>query len=175
MKIALLLEYFGKNLSGSQFQKDARTVQSLVEEALSIWFRSNKLIRLTLSSRTDSGVHALGQVAHFVCPDTDDAELLDEQALAWGLNGILPADISVRAVSVVPETFTLVIAPSKEIMSTAFSIDRSVHLYLRTRIISYAQSLTLKVCIKQLFVCPAAMILLLFVLVKQTTRAQFAG
>jgi len=106
MRIALLIEYLGKNFHGSQAQKNTRTVQSVLEEAVSIWLRLKEPARLVFSGRTDSGVHALGQVAHFDLPaDYLRRQPLDMQALCWGLNGILPNDLSVRAAAPVDSAF----------------------------------------------------------------------
>ncbi len=106
MRIALLVEYLGKNFHGSQAQKDLRTVQSVLEEALYVRLRLEKPIRVMFSGRTDSGVHAIGQVGHFDLPAryTNEQDI-DIQALCWGLNGILPADLSVRAASPVDLAF----------------------------------------------------------------------
>ena len=106
-RTALLVEYFGKGFHGSQAQKkNIRTVQSVLEEALSTWLRLKKPIRVMFSGRTDSGVHALGQVGHFDLPaDYSSQQSLDMQALCWGLNGILPADVSVRAAAPVDPAF----------------------------------------------------------------------
>jgi tRNA pseudouridine38-40 synthase len=112
MRIALLLEYNGKNFCGSQSQKDLRTVQSVLEEALAIYFRLNKAntkkpLRAILSGRTDSGVHSSGQVAHFELP-TEQAEGFegtDLHAFAWSINGILPDDICVKQAATVGTDF----------------------------------------------------------------------
>lgn len=105
-RIALLVEYIGKNFHGSQSQKDLRTVQSVLEDALAVWLRLEKPIRVIFSGRTDSGVHAIGQVAHFDLPAHYCSEhKLDIEALCWGLNGILPADLSVRAATPVDSAF----------------------------------------------------------------------
>ena len=60
MKIALGVEYFGKNFHGWQIQKSGlRTVQSEVESALSEV--ANHPVRVFCSGRTDAGVHAVEQ------------------------------------------------------------------------------------------------------------------
>jgi len=62
--IKLTIEYDGTNLNGWQIQpRKQRTVQGLIEKALKVilWEK----VRLIGSGRTDSGVHAIGQVAHF--------------------------------------------------------------------------------------------------------------
>jgi len=106
MRIAALIEYLGKNFHGSQSQKNERTVQSVLEEALGIWLGLDRPAAIVFSGRTDSGVHALGQVAHFDLPtDYMKHQSLDMQALCWGLNGILPGDLSVRAAAPVDQAF----------------------------------------------------------------------
>ncbi len=69
------MEYAGEKFSGSQMQANARTVQEDFEKALNVLFRtgSTRSIKATLCGRTDAGVNARGQVAHF---DLDDEFLL---------------------------------------------------------------------------------------------------
>jgi len=105
-RIALLLEYSGKNFHGSQFQGGVRTVQHELEKAVSVLAKVET--RVHMSGRTDTGVNAGGQVAHFdfpfAGPDDQLGQDLDLHQMAWSLNGILPRDISVD-LQVVPETF----------------------------------------------------------------------
>jgi tRNA pseudouridine38-40 synthase len=98
-RVALLLEYWGTKFHGSQYQRDTRTVQSVLESSLSTILREP--IRAIFSGRTDSGVHARGQVAHF---DTT-TEDLDLWRFTWGLNGILPHDLSAKSAQIVPASF----------------------------------------------------------------------
>jgi len=90
---ALLLEYDGSEYSGWQRQHAQPTIQATVEEALQTFLRCDPL-RVTGSGRTDSGVHARGQVAHFECDVIPD-DLLRQ--IVHALNGLLPASITVRA------------------------------------------------------------------------------
>ena len=62
-RTALKIGYIGTNFHGFQRQKDVKNVQSLLENNLSLYFSKNILIKG--SGRTDAGVHALGQCAHF--------------------------------------------------------------------------------------------------------------
>jgi len=101
MRVALLIEYSGKRFHGSQFQAGVRTVQSELEAALSTFWRQP--VRAIFSGRTDSGVHAAGQVVHF---DLNIApEQFDKWRFCWGVNGILAQDLSVTTAQVVPDDF----------------------------------------------------------------------
>jgi tRNA pseudouridine38-40 synthase len=84
----LEVSYKGTRYSGFQVQENALTVQSEIERALEIFLRS--AVRLTGSSRTDSGVHALQNYFHF-----DSAELIAEKGL-YNINSILNDDIVVK-------------------------------------------------------------------------------
>ena len=94
----LLLEYDGTDFEGWQVQGARRTVQGCVVAALETIVGVR--VQLTGSGRTDSGVHAEGQVAS-VRLDTR----LDAAALQRALNGNLPDDVAVRAVDVVADDF----------------------------------------------------------------------
>lgn len=98
MRLAAGVEYDGGAFSGWQRQTGARTVQAVVERALS------KVADTTLSvvtgGRTDTGVHATGQVFHF---DTH-AQRADHEWLRGG-NSLLPADVTLLWVRSVPDDF----------------------------------------------------------------------
>ena len=69
----LVIQYDGKEFYGWQNQKNKRTVQGEIEFALAKVFKSHTRITIHGSGRTDSGVHAYGQVAHFdYCTDLSD-------------------------------------------------------------------------------------------------------
>lgn len=96
--IKLTLEYDGTHYHGWQRQPRLNTIQGTVENALQQLTR--KPIRITGAGRTDAGVHALGQVAHFAPPISFDSD-------TWtrGLNALLPDDIAVRSAEEVPSSF----------------------------------------------------------------------
>lgn len=99
-RIAVEIEYVGKGFHGSQYQLGQRTVQSELESAFSILARSE--VRVILSGRTDSGVHATGMVGHFEWNrDTEP----DIGKLVRAANGILKRDIAIKRAKVVPDTF----------------------------------------------------------------------
>ncbi len=94
-KLKLVIAYDGTAYAGWQVQKIGTGVQEKVEAALAKLFPSRP--RLHSSSRTDTGVHALGLVAHFEVPR---AELKwPPRKLVLALNAHLPADIRVLAAS----------------------------------------------------------------------------
>jgi tRNA pseudouridine38-40 synthase len=96
--IRLLVEYDGTAYCGWQRQKNGLSIQQLLEEA--IGRITGEESRVIGSGRTDAGVHALGQVAHF-----HTASRLDERNLLMGINSLLPADIAVREAREVDPSF----------------------------------------------------------------------
>ena len=82
----ITISYDGTDLQGWQVQKTGRTVQGDIENALKKIF--NKKINLIGAGRTDSGVHALGQVANFKVSTT-----MTSDELKNALNGNLSRDI----------------------------------------------------------------------------------
>lgn len=98
-KIVLLTEYCGTNYAGWQRQENAYSVQEALEDAL--FELLGQEIRLTASSRTDAGVHALGHASHFTLRD----HTIPTEAIPRALVSKLPKDISVLQAVEVPETF----------------------------------------------------------------------
>jgi len=88
MRIALGVEYDGANFSGWQIQERGRTVQGCVEQALAQV--ANHEVRVHCAGRTDSGVHATGQVVHFEC----DA-VRSDRSWVRGANANLPDEVAV--------------------------------------------------------------------------------
>nr|VFJ50780.1 MAG: tRNA pseudouridine38-40 synthase [Candidatus Kentron sp. DK] len=98
MRIALGIEYDGSGFSGWETQKNARTVQSLVEAALSRV--ANAPVLTVCAGRTDAGVHASAQVVHF-----ETGAIRQERAWVYGANTNLPREISVLWANIVPDNF----------------------------------------------------------------------
>ena len=98
MRYALAIEYDGRAFCGWQVQPDQLTVQGAVEEAVSRM--AGESVRVHAAGRTDTGVHASGQIAHF---DTGVSRPLT----AWvrGVNSFLPPGVAVRWAQAVPDTF----------------------------------------------------------------------
>jgi tRNA pseudouridine38-40 synthase len=93
-----ILAYDGTEFQGFQRQKNVRTVQGVVEGAIRNLGWQGKTI--LSAGRTDTGVHASGQV---VVADIDWRHSPDE--LLSALNAILPADVSAREIRIVPDDF----------------------------------------------------------------------
>jgi tRNA pseudouridine38-40 synthase len=91
------IEYDGGGFRGWARQPGLRTVQGELETALATILREE--VELTVAGRTDTGVHARGQVASFTTP----AELPPD--LARSLNGLCPDDIGVTAATAAPDGF----------------------------------------------------------------------
>ncbi len=97
MRFKLTIAYDGTHYGGWQVQPNSTSIQSLIQKALQTALRTP--LDLTGSSRTDAGVHALGQIAHFSC------ETCDPRRLLASLNGLLPKDIRILDVSPVDDSF----------------------------------------------------------------------
>jgi tRNA pseudouridine38-40 synthase len=96
--IKLTIEYEGKSYLGWQVQPKGPTVQGTIEEQLRRLTRET--VHLISSGRTDAGVHAIGQVAHFKTQHP-----MDCPTLRRALNSLLPADIMIREVEEVDQDF----------------------------------------------------------------------
>lgn len=98
MRIASGVEYNGRVFCGWQSQKDVRTVQDCVETALSKV--ADHDLRVTCAGRTDTGVHALGQVIHF-----ESHALRSMRSWVLGANANLPQEVCVKWAQSVDESF----------------------------------------------------------------------
>lgn len=98
MRIALGIEYDGSAFAGWQLQKNRLTIQECMEKALSKV--ADEPIRIMAAGRTDAGVHALEQVAHF-----ESRARRDERAWLLGTNTHLPDAVRVIWARRVSEAF----------------------------------------------------------------------
>lgn len=96
--LALVLEYDGTNYFGFQWQAGVPTIQSELEKALEKL--TGEKIRVLASSRTDTGVHARGQVISF-----KTGASLPVEAFVHGMNYHLPEDIAVKSAHRVNDSF----------------------------------------------------------------------
>jgi tRNA pseudouridine38-40 synthase len=97
-RIAIGIEYDGAAFSGWQRQGHARSVQAELEAALARV--ADHPVELTAAGRTDAGVHALQQVAHF-----DSPALRGERGWVLGTNSAAPADVGLLWARPVPDDF----------------------------------------------------------------------
>ena len=97
-RLRIDLAYDGTNFSGWAIQPDRRTVQEVVETALSTVAQSPA--QTFVAGRTDAGVHASGQVIHVDLPET-----LELDDLAYKLNRILDEDVRINKIEIAPPAF----------------------------------------------------------------------
>ena len=111
----LIIQYDGTNYSGWQIQKNSKSIQQKITEAIEILLKEK--INLIGSGRTDSGVHAIGQAANF----RTESEI-DIYRFKHSLNSILPADILISAMEEVDAEF-----------HARFDAKKRTYLYLLTQ------------------------------------------
>lgn len=110
-RILLTIEYNGTNYSGWQKQPNQKTIQGEIESAI---FKSiGEKVEIFGSGRTDAGVHALGQTAHF-----DLKAPVPISKIADILNNVLPPDIVIRKGKEVEDDF-----------HARFSLKKKCYLY----------------------------------------------
>ena len=97
-RIRLTIEYDGSNYAGWQRQLNAMSVQERLEAA--IFSLTSENVSVTGASRTDAGVSAYMQAAHF-----DTASRVPDNKFSYALNALLPPDIRVRDSRAVPPDF----------------------------------------------------------------------
>ena len=97
--IKLEITYDGTDFCGWQVQKNARTVQGAIEEALSVIHKDR--VTLHYAGRTDSGVHAIGQVANFY----SGVDTIPAEKYVPALNRLLPDDITIVSSRQVDDDF----------------------------------------------------------------------
>ncbi|MFD1484051.1 tRNA pseudouridine(38-40) synthase TruA [Lacticaseibacillus baoqingensis] len=95
----LTLAYDGTHFAGYQIQPQQRTVQGVLQKALGKMAKVDA-IHVDGSGRTDSGVHALGQVVSFDYPGN-----IPEQAMLRAMNSLMPLDIEILKAEIVPAAF----------------------------------------------------------------------
>ena len=98
MRYKITMSYDGSGFCGWQSQKGGGSIQDAVELAVQKLTGENS--RVTASGRTDAGVHALGQVAHF-----DITKDLPEKTVVGGLNAYLPRSVRVLSAEKASESF----------------------------------------------------------------------
>lgn len=101
LHLKLRIQYDGTDFVGSQLQKQGRTVQVELEAALERL--AGEPVRVALAGRTDSGVHAWGQVASLDFPGKPRLDSPNDVQRA--LNAVLPGDVAVTGAEIAPDAF----------------------------------------------------------------------
>jgi tRNA pseudouridine38-40 synthase len=96
----LTIAYDGTSYSGWQMQSNASSIQQYIQKALTICLRKDKAVDIIGSGRTDAGVHAIAQIAHFKCEKS-----LDLNRFVFSLNGLLPRDIRIKKAELASDNF----------------------------------------------------------------------
>lgn len=120
--IRLEIAYNGTAYIGWQSQKNGRTVQDAIEEA--IYKTTAKKVSLLAAGRTDTGVHALGQVANF----NIDHELPPEK-YTDALNYYLPKDILIKSSAQVEDSFHARFDAQSKRYRYLIGLNKSAHYY----------------------------------------------
>lgn len=119
------MSYDGTEFFGWQRQKEFRTVQQVLEETLQT-LSGGQEIACTGCSRTDAGVHAVGQVVNF----RHDMSLPVDR-LVYALNGNLPCDMAVHSAEEVPEEFDASRSAKKKMYRYVIHDERTPDVFLR--------------------------------------------
>lgn len=119
----LTIQYDGTEYHGWQVQKNHTTIQDEIEKSLNVFL--SKKVPLVGAGRTDSGVHALGQVAHF---DLDQKK--EPRVIVDALNARLNNDIQIKDCVLVDKTFHARFSAKKRfylyrLRTDTFLLDRS--------------------------------------------------
>lgn len=124
-RIRLIISYDGTNYVGWQVQPNGVSVQALLEKAL--FELTGEQIRVEGSGRTDSGVHAKAQVAHF---DTEARMAADKFAIAMNMH--LPPDIRVLFSEECDPTFHARFSAKRKVYSYTVQLGPHADVFLRT-------------------------------------------
>ena len=115
IRVKLLIEYDGSEYVGWQSQKNGRSVQGEIEYALRKIF--NRKLRIYVAGRTDAGVHAFGQVAHFDLENTT----IDQKRIFKAINFFLKE--RKNKITILNSEFM------KENFHSRFSVKKKIYLY----------------------------------------------
>ncbi len=107
----MVIAYDGSDYAGWQIQLREKTVQGEIEKALAVLLRQK--ISIVGAGRTDGGVHAEGQTAHFYADG-----VWEPKKILASLNGILPFTVRIRSLGIVPESF-----------HARFSVTSKIYVY----------------------------------------------
>ena len=115
-KYKILISYDGTQYAGWQVQKTGAAIQPLIQKAIETVLRHT--ILLTGSGRTDAGVHALAQAAHF-----ESTMSFDPHRFLLSINALLPLDIRIFSIEKVPNHFHARYSASSKIYRYYLHLD----------------------------------------------------
>lgn len=136
LNIKMVLGYDGTAYHGFQVQANALTVQEVLEEAISKIIGTR--IRVIGSGRTDTGVHATGQVVNFHAKTSIPVE-----RLPYAINSVLPEDIVVYEAAIVPASFHARYDAKSKVYT--YTIDNAPHPRVLERRYTYHERFPLNV------------------------------
>ncbi|MEN2985571.1 MAG: tRNA pseudouridine(38-40) synthase TruA [Thermodesulfovibrionaceae bacterium] len=135
-QIKLLIQYDGTNYFGWQRQKEKLTIQAVLEESISKILK--KTVKIRASGRTDTGVHALGQVATF------RAEVkIPILKFKKAINCLLPPDIRVIDIEEVPDDFHPQYSVRRKSYLYYISLDEICSCFIQRYVWHYPKDLNL--------------------------------
>ena len=138
--IKLTLAYDGTNYHGWQVQPNGITVQSAVEKSLDRLFK--RKIKVVGQGRTDTGVHAIGQVASFKLPAVALKNMKVSQ-IKDALNSVLPQDIAIMDVESVSLDFHPRFDAKERVYRYVVRNDHNKHVFGQTNFYSFRYKLNL--------------------------------
>lgn len=122
----IVMQYDGENFKGFQVQPEKRTVQGELERVLTSLLKEN--VKIYASGRTDSGVSAKAQVAHF---DTECT--FDEKKMLSSINAFLPEDIAITSLEKVTDEFDARFSAKRKTYQYRFYVSKfELPLYKKT-------------------------------------------
>jgi tRNA pseudouridine38-40 synthase len=120
----MTIAYDGTEYGGWQIQNNSTTIQALIQDALHTVLRGP--LSVIASGRTDAGVHALKQVAHFKC-----SKLLDTSKTLTSINALLPKDIRILSLESAPPSFHARFSARSKIYHYYLYLDPVLDPFLR--------------------------------------------
>lgn len=130
------IAYEGNAYCGWQLQPNSCSIQGEIERALAVFLKHP--VRISGAGRTDAGVHAKGQVAHF-----DTQVLFEKRRLLYALASLLPSDIRVISLEEVDATFHAQYSAKRKIYSYHVWQEKIIDPFVRRTICYYSQPLDL--------------------------------
>lgn len=126
--VSATIVYDGTNFFGYQAQPESRTVQGEIEKSLKTIFKKD--VAIYAAGRTDTGVHAMGQVVSFAVENSS----MTEKNVKDALNSVLPEDIYVKNIELVKEGFNPRAEATKRIYHYYIYNNKEPNIFLRNRV-----------------------------------------